>query len=107
MGERKREGKRERDRQTKNRETHAESGTNQRDAQRKKITRTQSQEIPKTRTYNFFPIARVAFIGKINAFSYVDVTYPFSSGNLEVYLRLCLFPVDPTCCFDIAPYSSN
>ena len=69
--------------------------------------KTQSQEIPKTRTYDFFPMARVAFIGKINAFSYVDVTYPFSSGNLEVYLRLCLFPVDPTCCFDIAPYSSN
>ena len=51
-----------------NRETHVESGTNQKDARRKKKgnqpDKTQSQKIPKHRTYDFFPTARAAFIGK-------------------------------------------
>ena len=70
MGERKREGKREREKemgkQRTNRETHVESGTNQKDAQGKKGNqpdKTQSEKVPKPRTYDFFPTVRAAFIG--------------------------------------------
>ena len=48
------------------RETHVESGINQKDAQRKKGNqpdKTQSQKSPKPHTYDFFPTARAAFIG--------------------------------------------
>ena len=65
MGERKREGKRERDEQTKNkqRNTCREWNKPKRCPEKKK-----SQEIPKPRTYDFFPTARVAFIGNKKKF---------------------------------------
>ena len=67
MGERKREGKRERDGQTKNkqRNTCREWNKPKRCPEKKKGNqpdKTQSQKIPKPRTYDFFPTARAAFI---------------------------------------------
>ena len=52
-----------------NRETHVESGTNQKDAQRKKRQSTRQNTITKNskkhRTYDFFPTTRAAFIGTL------------------------------------------
>ena len=53
------------DKQKTNRETHVKSETNQKDARRKKGNqpdKTQSQKIPKPRTYDIFPTARAGFI---------------------------------------------
>ena len=56
------------DKQRTNRETHVKSETNQKDARRKKKgnqpDKTQSQKILKPSTYDFFPTARAAFIGR-------------------------------------------
>ena len=70
MGER----KRERDGQTKNkqRNTCREWNKPKRCPEKKKGNqpdKTQSQKIPKPRTYDFFPTARVAFIGSLANFS--------------------------------------
>ena len=66
---REREREKERGKQRTNRETHIESGTNQKDARKKKanqLDRTQSQKILKPCTYDFFPTARAAFIDNVN-----------------------------------------
>ena len=70
MGERKREGKSERDGQTKNkqRNTCREWNKPKRCPEKKKGNqpdKTQPQETLKPRTYDFFPTARAAFIGNL------------------------------------------
>ena len=64
-GDRKREGKRERDGQTKNKQKNTAERTKKMPGEKKgnQPDKTQSQEILKPRTYDFFPTARAAFIG--------------------------------------------
>ena len=68
MGERKREGKRERDGQTKNIQRNTIERTKKMPREKKgnQPDKTQSLEIPKPCTYDFFPTARAAFIGILN-----------------------------------------